>query len=372
MIGAIYPGRFKCFQGERFELRRLTLLTGVNGAGKSSLVQSLLLMKQAVNTQSTYVRLNGVDMLRLGQALDVVLGEESLELAVEDEGGKRRTFRFHASNEESLNLSIVPPEHSQDDEPSFPELHQENFVYLNAERIGPRELFDADSSPEEALTVGAQGEYVAQVLQRRGDTFRVLPDLCHPSTDRENAGPTLLKQTELWMRDLIPDLEIRALTLPGVTAAALRFKKRGPHDDWVRPANMGFGVSYTLPIIVAGLLAMPGHLLVIENPEAHLHPQGQSRIGRFLALLAAKGIQVLVETHSDHVLNGIRLAATDEHPLRPEDVLIHFFSGRRQDNVAIAEAITVTRRGSLSAWPLGFFDQSERDLAAIIRGRRNG
>ncbi|HND20426.1 MAG TPA: AAA family ATPase, partial [Acidobacteriota bacterium] len=151
-------------------------------------------------------------------------------------------------------------------------------------------------------------------------------------------------QTELWMRELIPDLEIRALTLPGVTAAALRFRKRGHLDDWVRPANMGFGVSYTLPIIVAGLLARPGHMLVVENPEAHLHPQGQSRIGRFLALLAAKGVQVLIETHSDHVLNGIRLAATDEHPLQPENVLIHFFTGRGQGEAPIAEAITLTRR----------------------------
>ena len=81
--------------------------------------------------------------------------------------------------------------------------------------------------------------------------------------------------------------------------------------DRMRPTNMGFGVSYALPVITAGLLAPAGSLLVVENPEAHLHPAGQSRVGRFLAHLAASGVQVVAETHSDHVLNGVRLAAVE-------------------------------------------------------------
>lgn len=60
---------------------------------------------------------------------------------------------------------------------------------------------------------------------------------------------------------------------------------------------MGFGLSYALPIVVGGLVAAKDGLLIVENPEAHLHPQGQSNMGQFLAWLAGKGVQVIVETH---------------------------------------------------------------------------
>src|SRR5438046_1441121 len=75
-----------------------------------------------------------------------------------------------------------------------------------------------------------------------------------------------------------------------------------------RPTNVGFGITYALPIVVSILSARPGSLVIIENPEAHLHPRGQVRMGELLSLASTAGIQVLIETHSDHVLNGIRLA----------------------------------------------------------------
>ncbi len=93
----------------------------------------------------------------------------------------------------------------------------------------------------------------------------------------------------------------------------------------MRAPNMGFGVSYSLPIVLAGLFAPVGGLLIIENPEAHLHPAGQSRMGTFLATLAGDGVQVLVETHSDHVLNGIRRAIGEHLVLGAEHALVHFF-----------------------------------------------
>ena len=126
-----------------------------------------------------------------------------------------------------------------------------------------------------------------------------------------------------------------------------------------------------LPVIVAGLLAPPGSLFLVENPEAHFHPAGQSRIGRFLAVLAASGVQVIVETHSDHVLNGVRLAAVDPaHPVRHDQIIVQYFHA---DDSAAKRAlpIDVTAKGGLSTWPDGFFDQSEKDLAAILEARRN-
>jgi predicted ATPase len=129
---------------------------------------------------------------------------------------------------------------------------------------------------------------------------------------------------------------------------------------------MGFGVSYSLPVVVAALRAPRGGILIVENPEAHLHPAGQSGIGELLAVAAGDGVQVLVETHSDHVINGIRRAVVDRVArLATREVAIHFVrddpSGEPVTTIALDET------GTLSAWPAGFFDQIERDLAQIAR-----
>src|SRR4029079_13492459 len=127
---------------------------------------------------------------------------------------------------------------------------------------------------------------------------------------------------------IAPEIELRAVTYPDTNMTALRLKRRGVTTEWLRPTNIGFGVTYALPIIVAGLLAAPGSLFLVENPEAHLHPAGQSRIGRFLATLAAAGVQVIAETHTDPARNGVRLAAADPaHPLRHDQAIIQFFHG---------------------------------------------
>ena len=93
-------------------------------------------------------------------------------------------------------------------------------------------------------------------------------------------------------------------------------------------------------------------------------------MGRFLATLAAAGVQVIAETHSDHVLNGIRLATVDkQHNLRHDQVIVQYFHGN-DSSPQRAEPIDVTAKGGLSSWPSGFFDQSEKDLAAILEARR--
>ncbi|MGH7297391.1 MAG: AAA family ATPase [Polyangiaceae bacterium] len=179
---------------------------------------------------------------------------------------------------------------------------------------------------------------------------------------------TLPKQVEAWLRDIVPGIELRVETFPALSAMAVRLRRSGQATEWLRPQNIGFGVSYVLPIVVAGLVAQPGSMIIVENPEAHLHPQGQSVLARFLARVATSGVQLVVETHSDHFLNGLRLAVVADDPLRPDDLAVQYFSCA-EGGVQV-ERIRVTERGALSAAPSGFFDQSEKDLAAILRARR--
>ena len=128
------------------------------------------------------------------------------------------------------------------------------------------------------------------------------------------------------MGKIVRPIQIDAEWFPNTSVTRLRFKTPGIRSEWTRAPNAGFGISYALPIVVAALRAAAGGLLLVENPEAHLHPAGQSRIGGFLARVAADGVQVFVETHSDHVLNGIRVAVADgSAALLPEQAAIHFF-----------------------------------------------
>ena len=135
-----------------------------------------------------------------------------------------------------------------------------------------------------------------------------------------------------------------------------------------RATNVGFGISYTLPIIVAVLSSGPGSLLLIENPEAHLHPKGQAKMGELLACAASCGVQVVVETHSDHVLNGMRLA-TYGGKINPDDIQLHFFQRREEDGQSQVISPRLDRDGRIDQWPDGFFDEWDKSLEALLEPR---
>lgn len=237
------------------------------------------------------------------------------------------------------------------------------FTYLSAERLGPRGSVDASSLPADELEVGVRGEFTAQVIEVKGGKPG-FEDRRHPIID----GPQLLKyEVEHWLGELTRPLAIDAVHHAGADAYAMRFQ--APDGQWVRAPNMGFGVSYALPIVVAGLTAALGGLVIVENPEAHLHPAGQSRMGVFLAWLASKGIQVLVETHSDHILNGMRRAIGEYAYLSHQSAVVHFFDHAMP---CVVQELRFTERGGVSHWPTGFFDQYQIDVAALGRVRRDG
>ena len=151
----------------------------------------------------------------------------------------------------------------------------------------------------------------------------------------------------------------------------------------IYPTNTGFGISYSLPIIVACLIAKKDRLLVIENPEAHLHPSAQSKLGYFLGLMANAGVKILVETHSDHIINGIQIAVAKK-VIDNSKVTINYFYREQKSKDELEEekvlgikqqpavkSITITEKGELSEWPKGFFDQTQIDFMELNKIRRN-
>ncbi|KAA6319158.1 hypothetical protein EZS27_030916 [termite gut metagenome] len=133
-----------------------------------------------------------------------------------------------------------------------------------------------------------------------------------------------------------------------------------------KPANVGFGYSYVLPLIVTGLIAKPEEIIIIENPEAHLHPKAQSRITEFFAKVASCGIQIFIESHSEHILNGLRISALKtEIAIDTNDISIHYFNEKFG-----SEQLVMDEKAKITNWPYGFFDQQETDLAEIFKYSR--
>lgn len=372
MIAKIRLENFKRFRNLTLRAADLTVLTGANGAGKTSVLHALLLARQiARHPGREHVELNGVDTLELGGPGDVIHREASDDVARVEVFGpegecSRWAFRAASAIEtQALNATVIERPHDYTGALAEP---APRFCYLCAERMGPRDVLSASAANREELDVGSRGEFVAQVLASF-DRLRVRAGRVEDSSTEMQIS-SLLHQTESWMGRIVRPTQIDAQWFPNTSVTRLRFKVPGLRTEWTRAPNAGFGVSYALPIVVAALRAAVGGLLIVENPEAHLHPAGQSRMGGFLARVAADGVQVFLETHSDHVLNGIRVAVSDgSAALRREQAVIHFF--RAQDDVGpVLESMELRRTGQLSGWPAGFFDQAQIDLAALVSRRR--
>lgn len=368
---------FKRFSKAEFELRPLSVLTGLNGTGKSTFIQALLLAMKGMHAgQGGFVALNHPGML-LGLAENVfTLGEgaTAIDFGLTFEGSPEWQLSFQRHSD-PLRLVVQSSASTQPGETPIPAKEQlAQLAYLSAERLGPRISLPVSMHGESSVYVGPQGELTADCLltnqNHKVSERRRYPVIASEQDDEVDDLITLPKQAERWMAAMVPGLQVKPIRLQEVLQSTLQFGTRELGSEWVRPTNMGFGVSYALPIIVQGLLMAPGGILIVENPEAHLHPAGQSAMGRFLALCAADGVQVIVETHSDHVLNGICLAALeDKHPLRREDVLIHSFLNEPQAGKQVL-AIEIDKKGGFTQNPPGFFDQSAKDLQAILRARR--
>lgn len=365
MITEIEIRGFKRFHRQAFKLSRLTILAGLNGSGKTSLIHALLLAWEASAGSSPTVRLNGPFGIELGTAEDIRnwMSDDFLEFRLKPISGNTATWRFGVPSDDALYLTV---EEKPEALPAAYSAKPRSFSYLCAERLGPRSVLGASPFPAEQLEVGVRGEQCAQILATIGS--KLIDDTGRLHPNREENAPALLKyEVEHWLGEIARPVEIDAERYPSSSVTALRF--RSPGGTWVRAPNMGFGVSYALPVILAGLIATPGGLFIVENPEAHLHPAGQSRMGVFLAWLAGRGVQVVIETHSDHVLNGVRRAIGEYSYLSHDNAIVHFFESVDNNEISIQQ-LGFTPIGGVSHWPQGFFDQYQIDVSSLGRIRR--
>lgn len=401
-LSEISLSNFKCFEHIEIPLGQLTLLTGHNAAGKSSCIQGILFLAQYFrsNYSNNIANLNG-PLTKLGtvrelinekrDSNDITIGAELRENIGDTEALAKYSFQFKHENKEVDNLltaynlneydtDVTPNTIKKtielaskltflelyDNEENFSNLKElveliRNTIYISTEREAMEDVFPTITLSDSIhADVGTDGRFASWWFDQCSDE-KIDVDRLHP----DESANTLRRQLNAWASSIFPDVQANTQRIEKTNLIKLELRI-SKFQDWKRPSNIGYGISYIFPILVAGLLAKRGQLLIVDSPEAHLHPAGQSKLGKFLATIAKTGTQVIVETHSDHFLNGVRVAVKDG-VIESNQIQIHFFENRKVDDQYENKitAINLNKHGKLSGWPDGFFDQSEKDLSIL-------
>lgn len=370
--------QFKCFEDADIHLNQLTVMAGANGNGKSTTIQALLYLRRTIEhcgewydnryhlnkTNSLNVSLNGAYCLALGNSTAVLnknYSDNEILIGYHNETESLNVL-YEADDRES-RIWLTP----KDVECSYSDVNpmlKQQFYYLNAERIGPRvnqsiQFWDYPNA-------GWQGEYTGQLIGMESGFYKI--DTKRKYKDTESLF--LEDQVNYWLNFIMKGVKVKVESNYKTLTAQVLLENEYTVNEPTLATNLGFGISYILPIIATGLVAEEGSFLVVENPEAHLHPSAQSNIGRFLAMIAASGVKVIVETHSDHIINGIQIAVA-EKTLENAEVTINFFGKAEGISQPEVQPISINAKGELSDWPKGFFDQTQIDYAHLFNLNKN-
>ncbi len=361
MLNKLKLINFKCFKKQDFNFSNLTVFCGANSAGKSTAIQSLLLIKQNENNlKSGLLEFYG-ELFSFGTIYDVFSHgalDDTIKISVNDDTVELKVTTDNRTHYEAR----MTPESSQAIS-SF----NNDFVYLSAERHGPRASFDIDRD-QSKLNFGIYGEYTLSEYQRYApqpvfnQAFARI--ICNDLIGSDEADSKIYTDfaIKVAMGKICPGFDMKVTKteeIDKVYNTYLPGKSKRP----IRPINVGFGISYILPIIVAGLCIKPGGTLIVENPEVHMHPQAQSALAQFLGLLSMHDVQVIVETHSDHIVNGFRIFAK-ENQVSESHIIINSISEINDERHV--EEIKIDQDGNFTNLDVGFFDQLDKDLLRLF------
>ena len=365
---------FKSLVDVDLELKNLTIITGVNSSGKSSFIQSLLLFKENIDNimfdfefrkyigantgvvlPKKKISFNG-EYIKLGDSKTLLSQESSSDLMV---------FGI-AQGESVLNILVNKDkeiEHKEENTINIiNKFLDSNFDYLATDRISPNTIFPFSDNIKNEL-LGIKGEYTTHFLAEYRHKKLEIEGLKHP----DSGALQFLENVEKWLGEIsngvVLNVSVDELSRTAKLTYQYEYGKNTTSE--YSPLNVGFGLTYVLPVIVLILKSKPRDLVIIENPESHLHPAGQSKIAELCAIAANNGVQIIVETHSDHFLNGVRVA-TKQKIISPEQSKIYYFKKDKNELETKIDEINIDINGGISDYPKGFFDQFDDDLDKLV------
>lgn len=366
MITKISLRNFKCFEKMDCELENVNILTGLNGMGKSTLIQSLLLLRQSSDAgKEAKLKLNG-EYVELGIGRDVLYEKaaiEEIEFMVEYTGGLRRyVYEYDAESDEQILID------SQVRGTEECPLYANRFTYLSAYRIEPQKIYGiTNKSNIQRHAWGNNGEFSLQYLKEYGGDDVINGNIFRNFIDDE-AKKSLANHVNEWLQMISPDVKvnIEVNQLRNISELYFEFIEGENTTNLYKCVNVGFGLTYVLPIIIALVSAENGDIIILENPEAHIHPKGQRMLGELIARAGASGAQIIVETHSDHILNGVRLAVKNRYIEKERVGIMYFYKDRNDNYRHKCEVPHILANGKIDHWPEGFFDEWENALLDLV------
>lgn len=374
MITSLSINNFKIFKNAaQVKLGQFTLLTGVNGRGKSSFIQALLLLSQSIRADEGHspmnLRLNG-EWVKLGLYKEVrnrdASEEEPIKIHFQTNDLKENDYvlSYAAVNDNDkygLLTSMLVDGKETFAEPSG----YRNSSEVSSEKIAP--IFSGYTSLINLRNL----YYISAGRNAANYEERINIDNDWLDSEGDNVINVIYNQDEFFRHELVRHLS----DIFG--GATFRIESDGKslhllmdscdNGGAYRPINVGYGYSYLLSLLVAGMLAKKDDILIVENPEAHLHPSAQSAMMNFIINnVIQKGVQVIMETHSDHIVDA-SLIAVRRGKISNENLQIVFFSRSNSNRCdVIIQNLDVTKKGRVKNPPLNFCDQYAIDLKELM------
>ena len=374
MITNLNIHNFKLHKQTQLDIKGLTILTGMNGMGKSTIIQALTLLRQSFLMNDLDIGLN-----LKGDLCDAGI---SGELACQSSDEHSLKIKLKFSLQDDLAYVFNYPDNIMDtllpgtegnitykNVLSKYSLFNEYFQYLSAFRFGPQKSYNRDTSlvvsKKQISKIMGQCEYAVHFLEQYRNMDIPIKELA--ITDENDITPDfrLVIQVERWLRMISPNIKINIEQSGEDFKLKYKFnREENTITEDITALNTGFGVTYVLPILIAILSAGKDSIILIENPEAHIHPKGQAILMELMAKAVANGIQIILESHSDHIING-SLVAVNNRLITPEQLSIYYFNREEHQHVAVSYPLEISKNGHIKRPPKGFFDQIDIDLKTL-------
>lgn len=356
MIEKIKIDNFKSIDNLELELKNLTLLTGTNSAGKSTIIQSILfssdyldsrILNEYLQSLGDFNDLKNRNLNKKKIIFELISGKKLIVTSINFENMLIKSARGNNILEYGENLFYLE--------------YGKNLFYLSADRIKPREIEPFKNIVEQnEKEFGINGEMLISCYEN----FKNTPINDNLIQKIDSVSKTLQSQIDYWLKKIL-DVDITFNTEKISSTYLKTFYKIGDDNLEYKPNNIATGINYLISILILCLSSKKDDVIIIENPEIHLHPKAQSGLSSFLSFVASKGIQLIIETHNDHIINKLCWCVFKKE-IDSKDVVIYY-----KDRDINFEKIEITKDGNFrdskgdNQFPNGFYEATLNEILEI-------
>lgn len=343
MITSIKIENFKSIASQNFIFKPLTILAGTNSSGKSSVIQSLLFYSYYAN-KNLYLEEYLSNLGELNKLLNFKAQKEEIKITPSIDNQQLPSLTSNSQGREWDNLSNT----------KFLTFEKELF-YLCANRVAQENI----AKKHKTLRSGCAGEYLFGFYEDNK-----IQKLKNDKLICDTSSYSFSTQVIFWLKKILElKLEPQTQEIDSSNVSIL-YKNNDLEGIKLSPFNLGAGISYLTKILILGLSLEQGNLFIVENPEVHLHPKAISKLADFFVFLANAGIQVLIETHSEHIINKMRWVIFKEK-IKEQDIQIYYRENAKEDFISLninKRGRYTDKEGKIIKFPKGFFDSDLEEL----------